>query len=54
VVGTATMGLKELRREVALRLGPAASPDRMLLVDELPLLPSGKPDRLAIAALALK
>jgi O-succinylbenzoic acid--CoA ligase len=54
VVGTATMGLKELRREVALRLGPAASPDRMLLIDELPLLPSGKPDRLAIAALALK
>lgn len=54
VVSTVPRGLTELRREVALRLGPAASPDRLLLVDELPLLPSGKPDRLAIAALALK
>lgn len=46
--------LRRLRELVALRLGPASAPDRVLLVNELPLLASGKPDRLQIATLALK
>ena len=54
VVTSATMDLVELRREVAARLGPAAAPDRLMLVDAIPLLPSGKPDRVTIAALAMK
>jgi O-succinylbenzoic acid--CoA ligase len=33
-------------------LGPVAKPDRVVRVAALPLLPSGKPDRLAASALA--
>jgi O-succinylbenzoic acid--CoA ligase len=36
---------------VGARLGPVAKPDRLLRVAALPLLPSGKPDRRALAAL---
>ncbi len=46
--------LRRLRELVALRLGAASAPDRVLLVTDLPMLASGKPDRLQIAALALK
>lgn len=49
-----TLELRRLRDLVALRLGPASAPDRVLVVDVLPMLASGKPDRLQIAALALK
>jgi len=38
---------------IAASLGPVARPDRLIRVPELPLLPSGKPDRAALAARAL-
>jgi O-succinylbenzoic acid--CoA ligase len=53
VVTTGTMPLDALRDAVSLRLGPAAAPARILKMDALPTLATGKPDRLAIAALAL-
>lgn len=40
--------LEEARTAVAEQLGPHARPARLVLVDELALLPSGKPDREAI------
>ena len=49
VVTTATPALDQLRRAVGAVLPPEARPDRILTVDALPLLPSGKPDRLALA-----
>lgn len=54
VVSTGSMELKVLRREVALKLGPAGSPARLMVVDSVPMLASGKPDRLAIATLVLQ
>lgn len=45
--------LEQLRRAVAERLGAPAAPTRVLLVDRIPLLASGKPDRLALAAIVL-
>jgi O-succinylbenzoic acid--CoA ligase len=39
---------------VAIELGPPARPARVLTVPELPLLPSGKVDRLAVRSLALR
>ncbi len=53
VVATSAPPLEQLRAAVAAALGPAAAPSRVLLVDAIPLLTSGKPDRLAIAALVL-
>lgn len=52
VVTTQRPDLEALRRAVGARLSPEARPDRILTVDALPLLPSGKPDRLAITRLA--
>ncbi len=49
VVTTARPALDQLRRAVGAVLPPEARPDRILTVDALPLLPSGKPDRLALA-----
>ena len=43
--------LPELRAVVAAALGRAAAPDRLVLLPELPLLASGKPDRRALEAL---
>jgi O-succinylbenzoic acid--CoA ligase len=43
--------LSELRALVASALGRAAAPDRLVLLAELPLLASGKPDRRALEAL---
>ncbi len=54
VVSTGSMDLAILREAVAVKLGPAGSPNRLVIVDELPLLASGKPDRLAIATLVLQ
>jgi O-succinylbenzoic acid--CoA ligase len=54
VVSTVAMPLEGLREAIAARLGRAAAPTRILLVDSLPTLANGKPDRLGIAALALK
>ncbi|HEY8590958.1 MAG TPA: AMP-binding protein [Naasia sp.] len=42
--------LAAVRAAVGERLGPAARPERIVAVDRLPLLPSGKPDRRALAA----
>ena len=49
VVTTARPDLVTLRRAVGAVLPPEARPDRVMTVDALPTLPSGKPDRLAIA-----
>lgn len=40
--------LMEARTLVAREIGPHARPSRLVLVDEIPALPSGKPDREAI------
>jgi O-succinylbenzoic acid--CoA ligase len=40
--------LMEARTLVACEIGPHARPSRLVLVDEIPALPSGKPDREAI------
>jgi o-succinylbenzoate---CoA ligase len=40
-----------LGRTVASAAGPAARPARLLIVDQFPLLPSGKPDRRALTRL---
>ena len=40
--------LSELRAAIAAELGRAAAPARIVLVDHLPMLASGKPDRVAI------
>lgn len=52
VVTTARPDLATLRRAVGTQLPAEARPDRVVTVDALPQLPSGKPDRLAIARLA--
>lgn len=49
VVTTARPALDALRRAVGSVLPPEARPDRIVTVDAVPLLPSGKPDRLAAA-----
>jgi o-succinylbenzoate---CoA ligase len=51
LVTTGHPDLAALRRTVGSALTPEARPDRVITVDALPQLPSGKPDRLAIAAL---
>ena len=43
--------LSELRAVTAAALGRAAAPDRLVVLPELPLLASGKPDRRALQAL---
>lgn len=53
VVATSSPPLETVRDAVATALGPAAAPNRVLLLDTIPTLASGKPDRLTIAALAL-
>jgi O-succinylbenzoic acid--CoA ligase len=53
LVTTRTIGdLEVLRADLGARLGPAARPARMLRLDELPMLASGKPDRVTLTALA--
>lgn len=51
VVTTARPDRDALRRVVGAALGPEARPDRIVTVGALPMLPSGKPDRLAAARL---
>ncbi|MCW4385704.1 AMP-binding protein [Salinibacterium sp. SYSU T00001] len=46
--------LPSIRRLLLERIGPAAQPDRIVVLPELPLLTSGKPDRRALAALAAR
>lgn len=52
VVCTVTVDLAGLRDAVARELGAAAAPAAIVQVDAIPMLPSGKPDRLAAARLA--
>lgn len=51
VVCTATADLAEVRAFVAAELGRAAAPAEIVRVDAVPMLPSGKLDRLALARL---
>jgi O-succinylbenzoic acid--CoA ligase len=50
--GERAPSLPELREFCAGRLPQAATPRGLVLIDELPRLPSGKPDRLAVLRLA--
>ncbi len=52
VITTGTAQLDTLRADVAAALGRAAAPAVVVTVDELPMLASGKPDRVALARLA--
>lgn len=52
VVSTVDAELDAVRAAVGEQLGRAAGPARMLLVDGIPLLPSGKPDRVRLTQLA--
>lgn len=51
LVATAEVDLAVVRAAVAERLGRAAAPRRLLVLPELPVLSSGKPDRRALTAL---
>jgi O-succinylbenzoic acid--CoA ligase len=44
--------LADIRDAVGAALGKAARPARVVTVEEIPLLPSGKPDRLTLRRLA--
>jgi O-succinylbenzoic acid--CoA ligase len=48
VVATASASLAFVRKEVGSKLGAAARPAEIVLVDAIPLLDSGKPDRVAL------
>jgi O-succinylbenzoic acid--CoA ligase len=52
VIATADADLAAVREAVGAALGRPAAPRRIVVVPEIPLLPSGKPDRRALAALA--
>ncbi len=54
VAGTTDVALDAIRAAVASRLGAAAAPTRLLLLESIPLTATGKPDRPSIVALALK
>lgn len=51
VVSTVVLDVVRVRRAVQETLGPEARPDRVVQVAAIPLLASGKPDRLALGAL---
>lgn len=50
VVATASGSLEELRTAVAAELGAEARPAGLIIVDAIPLLASGKPDRASLSA----
>ena len=52
VVTTRPIILADLRAVVRAVLGPAAAPARVIVVDAIPLLRSGKPDRIGVERLA--
>jgi o-succinylbenzoate---CoA ligase len=54
VVSTVSTSVEELRAVVVAALGVAAVPARVVVVDGIPVLDSGKPDRLALRALAAR
>jgi O-succinylbenzoic acid--CoA ligase len=51
VVGVTGIDLDRARQVIGAQLGAHARPDRFVLVPEVPMLASGKPDRVAIARL---
>jgi O-succinylbenzoic acid--CoA ligase len=52
VPGAAPPELAGVRERVAAELGPWAAPRQLLVLDALPLVGVGKPDRAAVARLA--
>ncbi|MCU1425353.1 MAG: o-succinylbenzoate--CoA ligase [Microbacteriaceae bacterium] len=52
VVSTRNFTIGDIREAIVDRLGRAAVPARVVVVDELPRLPSGKPDRRAARSVA--
>ena len=55
VITTRAIALDVVRQAVANQLSSAAAaPARVMLIDEIPLLSTGKPDRLALATVVLK
>jgi o-succinylbenzoate---CoA ligase len=52
VVTTVDLDLDQVRARVADELGAAAAPSRVIVLAELPLLSSGKPDRVLLQSLA--
>ena len=54
VVTTLRVSLDELRSAVANAIGRPAAPASILIVDSIPMLSSGKPDRVTLTALALQ
>jgi O-succinylbenzoic acid--CoA ligase len=50
--GAAAPALTDVRDRVAAELGPYAAPRQLLVLDALPLVGVGKPDRAAVARLA--
>ena len=50
VVSTMDMPLDALRSAASAALGVAAAPARLVVVPSIPMLASGKPDRLALRA----
>src|SRR5690554_1270150 len=52
VVAMADAALEQIRSAVGTALGAPARPERIVVVPELPLLASGKPDRAALGRLA--
>ena len=51
VATSAGATIADVRARVGAELGPPARPDRILVVDRIPLLSTGKPDRRAVAVL---
>ena len=51
VVTTHEVVLTPLRESVSQALGVASAPARVVVVDNIPMLSTGKPDRLSLAAL---
>ncbi|GHD83425.1 O-succinylbenzoic acid--CoA ligase [Salinibacterium amurskyense] len=55
VITTTAIELDVLRQSVAAQLSStAAAPARVILIDEIPMLSTGKPDKLALASVVLK
>jgi len=54
VVSTVSASVEQLRPVAVAALGVAAVPARVVLVADIPVLPSGKPDRLALRALVAR
>lgn len=54
VITTSAIDLEVLRQSVAAQLSAAAAPARIILIDKIPMLSTGKPDRLALASVVLK